>query len=863
MAIYHLHAQIISRGKGRSVMAAAAYRAAEKLHDERQGRGHNYEKKLGVEHKEILAPDNAPSWVHDREQLWNQVEAAENRKDAQTAREIQVALPVELNNEQQVELVREFVKEQFVDRGMVADVCIHRDNPENPHAHIMLTTRPLDSNGEHGFGKKDRSWNAKDMLIEWREGWADALNRQLERAGHQVQVDHRSFEAQGIELEPMRKLGVRPEEAHKDGRDVILERMAEHDRIVRANGEAIRQDPELALDAITRQRASFTQRDVGRWLNTRTADAEQFKACLDGVMSSAEVVALGKDGRGQERFTTREMLEVERNMLDDAQRMAARQGHNVSDRAIRQAAEARPNLSSEQLEMLRHVAKDSGELAVVQGVAGAGKSYALGAAREAWEAQGYRVLGGALAGKAAEGLEISAGIRSRSLHAWEHSWKRGYDRLASKDVLVIDEAGMVGSRQMQRVLAEAERAGAKVVLVGDTRQLQAIEAGAPMRAIAERVGRVELGEVRRQQDDWQKKASEDLAQGRVAKALDAYEKAGRIHEHGSKSAAIAGVVERWNDDRQIYPKESHLMLAYRRDEVRALNDAARGMRQQAGELGADHRITTERGERDFATGDRIVFLKNDRRLGVKNGSLATIDKIRGNVMTVRVDGIGVDGSQRRIALDVREYNHLDHGYAVTAHKSQGVTVDRAHVLASDLFDQHAAYVALSRHRKQVDLHWSRDTFKDRGHMVRQLGRERMKDIALDHVGVERGNREWRQQIDRERQAPPPAEPPPARRAERDARGPVVITRAEIERDRQDLLEERADERKRSHTSMVDARKQVVALERAGPSKQLDEARAEYKKAKADWEPHRKERIAEIAQERKRERELDKDKGWER
>ena len=463
------------------------------------------------------------------------------------------------------------------------------------------------------------------------------------------------------------------------------------------------------------------------------------------------------------------MVEVEREMLAAARRMSEREGHQVAERYLEQAQRQRATLSDEQREMVRHVVRGSGDLAVVQGAAGAGKSFALGAAREAWEAQGYRVLGAALAGKAAEGLEISAGIPARSIAAWEYAWREGRELLGKGDIFVIDEAGMVGSRQLQRVLAEAERAGAKVVLVGDTRQLQAIEAGAPMRAIAERIGQVSLDEIRRQSDDWQRKASEDLAKGNVPAALAAYERAGRIHAHGGQSAAIAGVVEGWNAARLEHPKQSHLMMAFRRKEVRALNDAARAMRQANGELGRDHQVETERGGRAFAKGDRLVFLKNDRRLGVKNGSLGVVESVRGNTMVVQLDG----GS--RLAFDVREYNHLDHGYAVTVHKAQGVTVDRAHVLASDLFDQHVAYVGLSRHRHQVDMHWSRDTFGDREQMVQKLSLERWKDLALDHVEVERDNRHLhatRARQERAKQVPP--------KSSRDKEEMVVWRREEVE-----------------------------------------------------------------------------------
>lgn len=202
MAIYHLSAKVISRAGGRSSVAAAAYRTAGRLRDDRQGLEHDYSRKGGVVHSEIMAPENAPDWMRDRDQLWNAVEAVEKRRDAQLAREIEVALPRELDRGERLELLRGFVQREFVDRGMIADVAIHegkaRDGHGQPHAHVMLTMRELTS---EGFGKKDRSWNAPDRLLGWREAWARDANTALERAGRSERIDHRSLEVQREEAE--------------------------------------------------------------------------------------------------------------------------------------------------------------------------------------------------------------------------------------------------------------------------------------------------------------------------------------------------------------------------------------------------------------------------------------------------------------------------------------------------------------------------------------------------------------------------------------------------------------------------------------------------------------------------------------
>jgi len=745
VAIYHLSAKVISCADGRSAVAAAAYRSASELADDRLGRTHDFTHKAGVIHSEILLPEGAPAHLLDRATLWNTVEAGENRKDAQLAREIEISLPRELSQPEAIRLAQDFVREQFVARGMVADLNVHwgrtASGEEQPHAHVMLTMREV---GPEGFGKKVRAWNRTEVLVGWRERWAALANERLAEQGHDIRVDHRSHAAQGIGLEPQTKIG--PAGARRAARGEDAERAAEHEALAQRNGERIIADPGVVLGALTRQQSTFTRRDLARLVDRHTADAEQFAAALAKVEASSALVRLGEDGRGQERFTTREMLAAEQRMERAAATLAEREGHRVD---LRRRFLESATLGREQVLAFRHVTQAQ-DLSVVVGYAGTGKSTMLGEARAAWEAEGFHVRGAALSGIAAEQLEAGAGIASRTVHSLLFQWEQGREGLTDRDVLVVDEAGMIGSRQMGRLLSQAEAAGAKVVLVGDPEQLQAIEAGAAFRAIAERVGAVEITEVRRQREGWQQQATRELATGRTAEALARYERAGMVRGHATLDAAKAAVIAGWEAARQEAPEARQIMLAYRREDVRDLNERARAVRQAAGELGADYRVQTERGERAFAVGERVYFLRNERSLGVKNGTLGTVTEIgssaagrgsasgggnasgtgpvpgRGERLVVRLD----DG--RSVGFDVKDYAHIDHGYAATVHKSQGVTVDRTHVLASSHMDRHAAYVGLSRHRERVDLHWSADQVGSRERLALVLGRERLKDTSLDY-----------------------------------------------------------------------------------------------------------------------------------
>lgn len=722
MAIYHFHTQSISRSKGRSSIAAAAYRSGTCITDERTGRVSDYTRKDDVIESTILLPEGAPEAFADRATLWNAVEQSEKRKDSRTAREINISLPRELSDSQNWQLAKDYVQKEFVDKGMIADVAFHRghgkEGEEQPHMHVMLTTREVT---EQGFGYKVREWNNKALLLDWRERWAEMCNQRMAELGFDMKIDHRTLEAQGINLEPHH---------YRNGMldKRTGEQFAEYVEVAQRNGERLMNDPSIALDAITAQQSTFSRYDVARFINRNSHEAEQFEAIFAKVMASPELVALSRDKGDLDRFTTREMLEVEKAMVTISEAKAQTQTHGVNPKFVDAAIEAR-NLSEEQKAALSHITQGA-DLAAVVGFAGTGKSYMLGAAKEVWEKEGYRVQGMALSGIAAEGLEAGSGMPCNTIANRLLVWNNGREQLSSRDILVVDEAGMIGSRQMHAILSRAEEAGAKVVLVGDPEQLQAIDAGAAFRAITERVGFAEMSDIRRQKEAWQKEATRDFALQKTGEGLHAYDKRDCVHQYETKNSAISAMVERWDENRGQNPNEVQIMLAYTRADVKSLNESARAIRSQQGELGKDHTFTVERGERAFAEGDRLYFLRNENKhLDVKNGTLATLTKIEGEQFTVRLDG----EDKRQVSFNLKDYNHIDHGYAATVHKSQGITVDRVQVLASKHFDRHTTYVAMSRHRESADIYYSKDEFANTWELTRGLSREGGKDVTVDYA----------------------------------------------------------------------------------------------------------------------------------
>ena len=782
----------ISRASGRSAVASAAYRSGERLVNARDGLVHDYTGRIGIEHAEIVVAQGADAeWARDRSALWNASEAAEKRADARVAREFEIALPHELDAEQRLEATRSFAQSLADRYGTAVDFAIHAPHGatdiRNHHAHLMMTVRSVDAEGlgvktaierENAWLLSQNQPTAAMQLREIRQSWEGIANERLLMAGHDVQIDHRSHRERGLELEPSAHMGIHATQMQRRGLDVTRVRLDAE--AAERNAALIRDKPEQVLALITGEKSVFDRHDVAKALHRAIDDPAAFQSAFARVMASPALVELqaeGVDGQGRvqlARYSTREMVVLEREMAASAMRLAGTSRHAVDgvhveaalgthDAALRQgvaaqverevargamdasqaeAVIAQARLSDEQRQAVEHVTGPS-PIAAVVGLAGAGKSTMLAAARAAWEAQGYSVQGAALSGKAAEGLEESSGIASRTLASLEHGWTAGRGTLGPNDVLVIDEAGMVGSRQLARFVAAAEASGAKLVLVGDHEQLQAIGAGAPFRAIAERTGFAELSEVRRQRAEWQREASQDLARHRTGEALAAYAEHGAVQLAATEDEARASLVRSYMADGEERPEGTRLALAHRRVDVRALNAEIRAARQERGEIArgeeAGERIyQTNEGARSFAAGDRVVFLENNRDLGVKNGMLGTVVSAEDGRLTARLDGLDRDGADRVVPVDEAAYPAVDHGYATTIHKTQGATVDRSFVLASGTMDRHLTYVALTRHRDGVELHAGRDAFGDLAGLSARLGRDGSKEVTLDYIDQKQG-----------------------------------------------------------------------------------------------------------------------------
>jgi len=410
----------------------------------------------------------------------------------------------------------------------------------------------------------------------------------------------------------------------------------------------------------------------------------------------------------ERRYSTPELLALERRIIDGSRARRDEQAGTVAPDRVEAVLRARPELSAEQARMVRRLLRGGEGVQVVVGPAGTGKTFALDAARAGWEAEGYRVIGAALARRAARELEDGAGIPSTSLAALLGELREGGERgllAEGRSVLVVDEAGMVGTRTYGELLGHAARGQAKVVLVGDHRQLPEIDAGGVFRGLIARGGTIELTENRRQRQEWERDALAALREGAAAPALAAYARHGRLVMADTAGGVRERLVEDWWHATQDPSGGEAVMIAARRDDVADLNTRARH-RMRAGqhlgntELRIDGRV--------FAVGDRVVALRNARRLDVLNGTRATITAVdleHHSMTLLTTDGRTVELPAGYLdARTDRGGPTLEHGYAITGHKAQGMTTGRAFVLGSEELYREWGYVALSRGRTENHLY---------------------------------------------------------------------------------------------------------------------------------------------------------------
>jgi len=544
----------------------------------------------------------------------------------------------------------------------------------------------------------------------------------------------------------------------------VLDQSAKTDRLERQIAELVRE--------ITWSESVFTEREIVQQAAVlaqgQGLTAEQVLSTVKSHLSEAEgMVPLGalNDDRF---FTTQAVMDVERQLFATVEASRGMKGHTAREStvfsilsriAVERIQRGERVLNPEQRAAVEYLTRTEGGIKIVDGLAGTGKTTMLAAARRIWEKEGYRVVGAALSGKAAENLKDGSGIKAATVSRWlwdmdrtiwddlKHhvtqlgraalklrTWKLESDGLDGKTVLVLDEAGMVDTRQMERLLAAAAKAGATVVAIGDERQLQPIGAGGPFAAMRKALGGVRLAEIVRQGDEWARQAVADLAEGKVREALSAFSEHGQLTVEKSGEEALKALFSAWKKDGLARPKDN-LILTGTNEAAARLNALAQrehvGLRlfRRSITVVSDPDENEHRTCQTYYSGDRILFLQNSEMYGVCNGDLGTIVGFGANrlhpTVKVRLDRGGTR------TINTEYYKHFQLGYAVTSHKAQGSTVENVYVLAGGAMqDREITYVQASRARGRAFL-FAYDTAGDGtlAAVAAEMERSRRKTLA--------------------------------------------------------------------------------------------------------------------------------------
>jgi Ti-type conjugative transfer relaxase TraA len=539
--------RLISRSKGNTVNALA-YFSGTNLYDERTGQWF-YHAHKDVAHVELLLPKAAPLWARELQKGISSdrqsgirkfsalAEASEKRKNSQVYREFEFALPKELTNEQNITLAREFLQDQVCGRGIAVVANFHFEEKDKPHCHALMMIRRL---AEEGFGKKERDWNKKDFLLTLREQLASYTNFHLKLHGHDIRIDHRSYAERGIDIESQhiktlhKRSGFDKETREDSRRQYEITRQRNVARLIK--------NPHTVFDIVTSQQSTFMWGDVEKVLARYVREEDIFDSLKEKLQSSRELVLLREEERVTSEgttenasiYTTQSMLRQELFLVRLAEKLGEQQSHGTREedvetalnRANTEFAAQGSCLSQDQIDALRHITKGD-QLSCLVGYAGAGKSTTFKAAKEVWEASGYKVYGLAPTGRAAQNLE-EMGLSSQTLHKFLKDYEQGRSQYHQPSVLVLDEAGMVDVGRFNDLLHAVDHLGVKLVISGDGAQSQPIEAGPGFRLVTDRLDVKKIETIVRQQVDWQKEATRLFGTYHTREALEMYLEKGHV-----------------------------------------------------------------------------------------------------------------------------------------------------------------------------------------------------------------------------------------------------------------------------------------------------------------------------------------------
>lgn len=725
MAIQFARLEYVSRSNGGNACRKAAYNERTSLKCERTGELFYFEHKEDGIYHDVMLPVGAHEKFKSSKVLWNAVEHFEKRSNSQLCKELVLALPdnPEITFEDRIELTRQFVEQNFVYKGVAVQMDIHapHEGDKNWHAHLLVTTRRFSKDGMTFHTHKARDLDPEvrgGLVVEadlWGEIWKDLQNNYFKEKGLDLRVD-------AIGLVPQEHLG--PVRMRHHMNDAL-----QRAELIKESNEALAQDPEVILESLSQNKAVISKRDIERFIE-KHVPSERQESIHQAIFESKDLIALldPESITETDLFTLKQTRENEEKLLRFATSLHQQKGVSIEDN-LKQGIKDRYHLSSEQESAFEH-ATLSNNLSIIQGRAGVGKSYVLRPIREIHEASGYRVIGLAPTHKVAEDLKEDGFVHATTCHAFLFSLKNQRQQINDKTFLIVDEAAMLSTDLKIELLHAAKRAGAKVLLVGDSRQLPSIQRGGMLEVLIGTLGAAEIREVRRQSIEWQKDVSESLSRGEVLPALQILDAHERIIFSPTKEESLNDLMYAWSKDMRDDPSPTKLILAQRNVDVDALNLAARDLIRYSGKLGdKDYAIMTKRGVSYFAEGDRIQLTETDKHQNLFNGNFGVIQKLSETLCTILQD------NGEEVTFNPETYIGLRHGYAGTIYKAQGSTLPKTYVLHDRSTNLNNSYVSLTRQTEDLKVFATFNETHSLQHMAQQIGRQHGKEASLKYTTV--------------------------------------------------------------------------------------------------------------------------------
>ena len=710
MAIQFARMEYVSRGEGKNACLKSAYNQRSKIKDESLGKTYSFASRGGNVFSEIMLPENASKKFKDAGVLWNEVERFERRKNSQLAKEIVLALPdnKEIEQEDRIELCRRFVSSHFTNNGLAVQIDIHaphHQKDKNWHAHLLITTRRFREDGETFESHKARDLESsvrRGRVVEgvkWGRIWKEIQDDYFKEKGLSIRVD-------AIGSVPQEHLGpvrMRHHMSEVTARGKLLEA---------ANTEASL-DAESVLDTLTKTRSVFSVSQVDSYLNKHVREdlREDLKS---EILSHSRLLTLHDEKTGEERglYTTKDVRSEEESIL----RLSGRLNSEVTLGDVKkQFMLDLYDYSSEQKSAVAYCLEEG--IRIIQGRAGTGKSYVMQGIKDTYLENDIPVIGLAPTNAVAKDLTLSGFMGAKTVHSFLFAYKNGRQPLKCGSVIMVDEAGMVGTTAFGELLKVAYSESCKVILVGDDRQLNSVERGGFFKVLDSTYGSVELSDVRRQTIGWQKQVSEDLSQGRTRSAVGVLAEQGAIHWSTGKEDSFSALIADYSRSYLEKPSKSRLILAHKNTEVDVMNQAIQRVRQASGQVKTQEYVCdTLRGAVPFAEGDRIQFMRTEKSLGLVNGEFGDLVRASSESFEIKKD----DGDS--ISFNPQSYGGLRLGYAGTIYKGQGKTVEEAYVLHNPLMNKNLSYVALTRQIEVVRLYVSQEETKTKEALALQMER---------------------------------------------------------------------------------------------------------------------------------------------